>query len=224
MSGYEIQDLFPKVLRHPTVASKNFLITIGDRTVTGLIARDQLVGPWQVPVADHSISSSGFRGTSGEAMSIGERTPNAVLNAAATARLSVAESVTNILSSGVNNIADIKLSANWMGSPEKLDGDQDLYEAVEAIGMGLCPKWEIAIPVGKDSMSMQTSWEDQGNKTVKSPLSLIVTAFSESYNIQKTLTPQLITDEKTSLILIDLGNGKNRMGGSSFNLINNLFN
>ena len=160
LSGYEIQDLFPKVLRHPTVASKNFLITIGDRTVTGLIARDQLVGPWQVPVADHSISSSGFRGTSGEAMSIGERTPNALLNAAATARLSVAESVTNILSSGVSNIADIKLSANWMGAPDRLDGNQDLYEAVEAIGMGLCPEWRITIPVGKASLSMATDWEE----------------------------------------------------------------
>ena len=223
MSGYEIQDLFPKVLRHPTVASKNFLITIGDRTVTGLIARDQLVGPWQVPVADHSISSSGFRGTSGEAMSIGERTPNALLNAAATARLSVAESVTNILSSGVNNIADIKLSANWMGAPDRLDGNQDLYEAVEAIGMGLCPDWRITIPVGKDSLSMATDWEEGGSlESVISPLSLIISAFAPIEDISLAVTPQIIVKEKTELLFIDLAKGSKRLGGSIVAQINNI--
>ena len=223
LSGYEIQDLFPKVLRHPTVASKNFLITIGDRTVTGLIARDQLVGPWQVPVADHSISSSGFRGTSGEAMSIGERTPNALLNAAATARLSVAESVTNILSSGVNNIADIKLSANWMGAPDRLDGNQDLYEAVEAIGMGLCPEWRITIPVGKDSLSMATDWEEGGSlESVISPLSLIISAFAPIEDISLAVTPQIIVKEKTELLFIDLAKGSKRLGGSIVAQINNI--
>ena len=223
LSGYKIEDLFPKVLRHPTVASKNFLITIGDRTVTGLIARDQLVGPWQVPVADHSISSSGFTGTSGEAMSIGERTPNALLNAAATARLSVAESVTNILSSGIKNISDIKLSANWMGAPDRLDGNQDLYEAVEAIGMGLCPEWKITIPVGKDSLSMATDWKEGENlESVISPLSLIISAFAPLEDISLAVTPQIIVKEKTELLFIDLAKGSKRLGGSIVAQINNI--
>jgi phosphoribosylformylglycinamidine synthase len=223
LSGYKIEELFPKVLRHPTVASKNFLITIGDRTVTGLIARDQLVGPWQVPVADHSISSSGFTGTSGEAMSIGERTPNAVLNPAATSRLSVAESVTNILSSGIKQLSDIKLSANWMGAPDRLDGDQDLYEAVEAIGMELCPEWKITIPVGKDSLSMATDWnEGEEIQSVVSPLSLIISAFAPLEDISLGVTPQIIVKEKTELLFIDLAKGYKRLGGSIAAQINNI--
>ena len=223
LSSYKIEDLFPKVLRHPTVASKNFLITIGDRTVTGLISRDQLVGPWQVPVADHSITASGFTGKSGEAMSIGERTPNAVLDAAATARLSVAESVTNILSSGVKQISDIKLSANWMGAPDRLDGDQDLYEAVETIGMELCPEWRIAIPVGKDSLSMATDWEEGGVvESVVSPLSLIISAFAPLEDINLAVTPQLVTKGETELLFIDLAKGSKRLGGSIVSQVNKI--
>ena len=223
LSSHKIEELFPKVLRHPTVASKNFLITIGDRTVTGLIARDQLVGPWQVPVADHSISSSGFTGSSGEAMSIGERTPNAVLNAAATARLSVAESVTNILSSGIKKISDIKLSANWMGAPDRLDGNQDLYEAVEAIGMDLCPEWKITIPVGKDSLSMATDWKEEDSlQSVVSPLSLIISAFAPVEDISLAVTPQIIIKEKTELLFIDLAKGSKRLGGSIVAQISNV--
>ena len=210
----DLESLLFKVLRHPTVASKNFLITIGDRTVTGLISRDQLVGPWQVPVSDYAMTRSGFTGNSGEAMSIGERTPSAILNPAAAARISVAEAVTNILPSGVSSLSDIKLSANWMGSPDKLDGNQDLYEAVEAIGMGLCPKWKIAIPVGKDSLSMSTEWKDKGKeKSVISPLSLIVSAFTPIKDINLAITPQLI-EEESELILIDLSKGNRRLGSS----------
>ena len=217
-------ELLVNVLRYPSVSNKNFLITIGDRSVTGLITRDQMVGPWQIPVSNVGVTKSTFNSIIGETMAIGEKAPIAITNATASAKMAIGEALTNIAASAIKDISLIKLSANWMAASGSNDEDCELFEAVEAVGMKLCPNLGISIPVGKDSMSMQTSWEDQGNKTVKSPLSLIVTAFSESYNIQKTLTPQLITDEKTSLILIDLGNGKNRMGGSSFNLINNLFN
>ena len=219
----EIESLLFKVLRHPTVASKNFLITIGDRTVTGLVNRDQLVGPWQVPVSDYAMTRSGFTGNSGEAMSIGERTPSAILNPAAAARISVAEAVTNILPSGVSRLSDIKLSANWMGSPEKLDGNQDLYQAVEAIGMDLCPKWKIAIPVGKDSLSMSTEWKDEGKeKSVVSPLSLIVSAFTPIKDISFAVTPQLM-EEDSELILIDLSKGKRRLGSSIASQASSIF-
>ncbi len=217
-------ELLTDVLRYPSVSNKNFLITIGDRSVTGLIARDQMVGPWQIPVSNVGVTKSTFNSITGEAMAIGEKAPIAITNATASAKMAIGEAITNIAASAIKDISLIKLSANWMAASGSNDEDYELFKAVEAVGMELCPNLGISIPVGKDSMSMQTSWEDQGNKTVKSPLSLIVTAFSESYNIQKTLTPQLINDEKTSLILIDLGDGKNRMGGSSFNLINNLFN
>ena len=219
----DLEGLLFKVLRHPTVASKNFLITIGDRTVTGLINRDQLVGPWQVPVSDYAMTRSGFAGDSGEAMSIGERTPSAIFNPSASARISVAEAVTNILPSGVSKLSDIKLSANWMGSPERLDGNQDLYEAVEAIGMDLCPKWKIAIPVGKDSLSMSTEWQDKGKeKAVISPLSLIVSAFTPIRDINFAVTPQLI-EEESELILIDLSKGKRRLGSSIASQISSKF-
>ncbi len=214
LPNLDFEELLFKVLRHPTVASKNFLITIGDRTVTGLISRDQLVGPWQVPVSDYAMTRSSFSGSSGEAMSIGERTPAAVIDSAATARISVAEAVTNILSSGVSELSNIKLSANWMGSPDKFDGDQDLYDAVEAIGMGLCPEWKIAIPVGKDSLSMSTEWLDGGEaKSVTAPLSLIISAFTAIKDITLAVTPQLI-EEESELIFIDLSKGKSRLGAS----------
>ena len=214
----DINSLLKKVLRHPAVASKGFLITIGDRSITGLISRDQMVGPWQVPVADNSVTLSDFFSSSGEAMAIGEKTPCAIINSAAASRMAVAEAVTNIISSGIENLSDIKLSANWMGAPDKLKGDQDLFEAVEAVGLDLCPKWEICIPVGKDSLSMATSWQDEekNNHSVISPLSLIVSAFAPLKDISLALTPQIdLTSCKSSeLIFIDLAKGKQRMGGS----------
>ena len=217
LNNLEINSLVKRVLRHPSVASKNFLITIGDRSITGLVHRDQLVGPWQVPVADNAISLISFYGKEGEAMSIGERSPCAVLDSPASARMAVAESVTNILSSGIRRISDIKLSANWMGSPDHLRGNQDLYEAVFTVGMELCPAWKISIPVGKDSLSMATEWGDkkEGRHSVISPLSLVISAFSRIKNVDLSVTPQLITNEGPSeLLFIDLAKGKQRMGGS----------
>ena len=218
LKGLETQSLLKKVLRHPTVASKSFLITIGDRTVTGLISRDQMVGPWQVPVADNAVTLSSFFSTTGEAMSIGERTPCAVIDSVAASRMAVGEAVTNIISSGVENLSDLKLSANWMGAPDKLNGNQDLYQAVEAVSMDLCPKWGICIPVGKDSLSMATSWQDKSEKehSVTSPLSLIVSAFAPLRDASKALTPQidLKSHQSTELIFIDLAKGNKRMGGS----------
>ena len=211
------------VLHYPSVASKSFLITIGDRSVTGLIARDQMVGPWQIPVSNVGVTKSTFNSTIGEVMAIGEKAPIAITNASAAARMSICEAITNITASAIKDISLIKLSANWMAASGSNDEDNELFNAVKAVGMELCPDLGISIPVGKDSMSMQTTWDDGKIKTIKSPLSLIISAFSECYDIKKTLTPQLITNVDTSLILIDLGNGKNRMGGSSFNLVHNLF-
>ena len=215
------EDLLCEVLRHPTVASKGFLITIGDRSVTGLIARDQFVGPWQVPVSDYGLCKTSFAGKSGEAMAIGERTPLSLISSKSAAKISVAEVITNIIPSGIAKLSDIKLSANWMGSPGKLDGNKDLFEAVEAIGMDLCPKWNITIPVGKDSLSMSTEWTDGKNdKSVISPLSLIVSGFAAVEDISIATTPQLKADEDTSLIFIDLAKGKKRMGGSILAQVN----
>mgnify|MGYP006077193529 FL=1 len=210
-----------EVLRYPSVSSKNFLITIGDRSVTGLIAQDQMVGPWQVPVSNVGVTKSTFDSITGEAMAIGEKAPIAMIDAAASARMAVSEAITNIAASAIEDISLIKLSANWMAASGSNKQDGELFRAVKAIGMELCPDLGISIPVGKDSMSMQTTWEDDEVKTVTSPISVIITAFSESYNVNKTLTPQLIPDEDTSIILIDLGAGKNRMGGSAYNLIKN---
>ncbi len=208
------------VLRYPAVASKNFLITIGDRSVTGLIARDQMVGPWQVPVSNVAVTKSDFEGVSGESFSIGEKAPLALINPAASARMAVGESLMNILASTISSMSSIKLSANWMAASGSDENDFALFEAVKAVGMDLCPELNISIPVGKDSMSMQTQWNDGAEKKVTSPLSVVISAFSECYDVTKTLTPQISPSPNTSLILIDLGNGKNRMGGSSLNLIN----
>tara|TARA_Y100000590_G_scaffold204587_1_gene232036 strand:- start:4193 stop:8104 length:3912 start_codon:yes stop_codon:yes gene_type:complete len=214
----DVNSLLKKVLRNPTVAGKSFLITIADRSITGLVSRDQMVGPWQVPVADNSVTLSSFSSSPGEAMAIGERTPSSIIDSAAAARMAVAESVTNIMSSGLEKISDIKLSANWMGAPDKLNGDQDLYDAVEAIGMDLCPKWDICIPVGKDSLSMATSWQDEKkrNHSVTAPLSLIVSAFAPIKDTSIALTPQFNANPKkpSELIFVDLAKGKMRMGGS----------
>ena len=219
-----LDTLLFKVLRHPSVACKNFLITIGDRSVSGLVARDQMVGPWQVPVADNAITLSGYIGVSGEAMSIGEKSSLAISNAAASARMAIGESVTNILSSGIEDISDIKLSANWMGAPNHHTGNEELYAAVYSVGMELCPEWKITIPVGKDSLSMATKWQDKNKlKEVISPLSLVVTSFSKIKDVTSSITPQLISSlEETTLIFVDLGKGKNRMGGSIAAQVQNL--
>ena len=209
-----------RVLRLPSVGSKSFLITIGDRTITGLVTRDQMVGPWQVPVADVAVTRScyGFDTICGEAMAIGERTPIALLNSAASARMAVAESLTNLVAATVGDLSKIKLSANWMCAASKEGEGAALYEAVEAVGMELCPALGVGIPVGKDSMSMSMKWKDgQEQKEVSSPLSLIVTAFAPVEDVRTTWTPQLRTDidEDTSLIFFDLSNGKQRLGGSA---------
>ena len=213
----DLKEAVSRVLRLPGVADKTFLITIGDRSVTGLIARDQMVGPWQVPVADVAVTCAGFETNEGEAFAIGERAPIALIDAPASGRMAIGESITNIAASWISEISNLKLSANWMAPAGHEGEDAALFETVKAVGMELCPALGISIPVGKDSMSMKTVWEDEGNKkAVTSPISLVVTAFANTKDVRKTLTPQLRTDlGDTELILIDLGHGKNRMGGSA---------
>lgn len=215
-SALDLTDSVERVLRHPAVASKSFLITIGDRTITGLVARDQMVGPWQVPVADVAVTATSFDVYSGEAMAMGERTPLALLDAQASGRMAIGETLTNMAASRIEKLSDIKLSANWMSAAGHPGEDARLYDAVKAVGMELCPELGLTIPVGKDSMSMKTRWEDEGReKTVTSPMSLIVTGFAPVTDIRKTLTPQLRMDKgETDLVLIDLGRGQNRMGAS----------
>ncbi|WED21297.1 phosphoribosylformylglycinamidine synthase [Vibrio sp. JC009] len=216
-SGIELNEAVDRVLRLPTVAEKTFLITIGDRSVTGLVARDQMVGPWQVPVANCAVTAASYDTYHGEAMSMGERTPVALLDFAASARLAVGESLTNIAATDIGDIKHIKLSANWMSPAGHPGEDAGLYEAVKAVGEELCPALGLTIPVGKDSMSMKTKWEENGEqKEVTSPLSLIITAFARVEDVRRTVTPQLRTDKgDSSLILVDLGNGKNRMGATA---------
>ena len=209
-------DAAERLMRLPTIAEKTFLITIGDRTVTGMVAQDQMVGPWQIPVANSAVTTASFDSYAGEAMSMGERTPVALLDFAASARLAVAESITNIAANAIGEMKRVKLSANWMSAAGHPGEDAGLYEAVKAVGEELCAEIGLTIPVGKDSMSMKTKWEDEsGEKSVTSPLSLIITAFSRVTDVRKSVTPQLRTDKgDTSLILIDLGKGKNRLGAS----------
>jgi phosphoribosylformylglycinamidine synthase len=214
-STIDLKEATKRVLQVPTVGSKSFLITIGDRSITGLVAREQMVGRYQVPVADCAVTASGFYAYTGEAMAMGERTPLALINAAASGRMAVGEAITNIASAKIAQLGDIKLSANWMAAAGYGTEDQALFEAVKAIGMELCPALDIAIPVGKDSLSMRTVWkEGDENKAVTSPMSLIVTAFAPVTDIRQTLTPELTTDTNTVLMLIDLGQGQNRLGGS----------
>ncbi|EPP5842050.1 phosphoribosylformylglycinamidine synthase [Vibrio cholerae] len=215
--GIELNEAVERVLRLPAVAEKTFLITIGDRSVTGLVARDQMVGPWQVPVANCAVTAASFDSYHGEAMSMGERTPVALLDFGASARLAVGEAITNIAATDIGDLKRIKLSANWMSPAGHPGEDAGLYEAVKAVGEELCPALGITIPVGKDSMSMKTKWQENGEqKEVTSPLSLIITAFARVEDIRKTVTPQLRTDlGETSLILIDLGNGQNRLGATA---------
>ncbi|MBD3610706.1 MAG: phosphoribosylformylglycinamidine synthase, partial [Gammaproteobacteria bacterium] len=206
-----------RVLRLPTVADKTFLITIGDRSVTGMVARDQMVGPWQVPVADVAVTTSDLIGYTGEAMSMGERTPAALLHHAASARMAIGEAVTNLAASQITALEDTVLSANWMAPAGHPGEDAGLYEAVQTVGMELCPQLGMAIPVGKDSMSMKTVWQDgEEEKSVTAPLSLIISAFAPVTDVRKTLTPQLRTElGDTDLILIDLGKGRNRLGATA---------
>ena len=214
LSDVRLQDAVIQVLSHPTVASKRFLITIGDRTVGGLSHRDQMVGPWQVPVADCAVTLADFKGVAGEAMSLGERTPLAALHAPASGRMAVAEAITNILAAPIE-LAKLKLSANWMAACGEPGEDAALFDTVQAVGMELCPELGISIPVGKDSLSMKTRWQDQGQtKQVTSPVSLIVTAFASLNDVRGCLTPELHATDDTSLILMDLGQGQHRMGGS----------
>ena len=215
LTGVDLQKSCIDVLSHPTVASKRFLITIGDRTVGGLTHRDQMVGPWQVPVADCAVTLADYQGFAGEAMSMGERTPLAVVNAAASGRMAVAEAITNLLAAPIE-LPRVKLSANWMAACGEPGQDAALYETVKAVGMELCPALGVSIPVGKDSLSMRTVWKDgSDSKKVTSPVSLIVSAFATLADVRGTLTPQLNTAEAdTTLILIDLGKGQMRMGGS----------
>ncbi|WP_228894857.1 phosphoribosylformylglycinamidine synthase [Acidovorax sp. Leaf73] len=215
LTGVPLQKAVIDVLAHPTVASKRFLITIGDRTVGGLSHRDQMVGPWQVPVADCAVTLADYKGFAGEAMSMGERTPLAAINAPASGRMAVAEAITNLLAAPIE-LPRVKLSANWMAACGEPGEDAALYETVKAVGMELCPALGISIPVGKDSLSMRTQWsEGSEKKKVTSPVSLIVSAFASLSDVRGTLTPQLnATEADTTLVLIDLGKGQSRMGGS----------
>ena len=223
-SDFQISEIAHRVLSHPAVADKGFLITIGDRSVTGMVVREQMVGRWQVPVADCAVTTSTLDSVTGEAFAIGERTPLALLNSGAAARMAVAEAITNIAAAKINALSEIRLSANWMANPATKGEGAALYEAVKAVGMDFCPKLGIAIPVGKDSMSMSASWQSEGKKkTVTSPVSLIVSAFAPCEDVCKSLTPELQKAENTILILADLGQGKNRMGGSIANEVLNQF-
>lgn len=212
-----LSDAIERVLKLPAVASKSFLITIGDRSITGQVVRDQMVGPWQVPVADCAVTSTGFQGYTGEAMAMGERTPIALIDAPASGRMAIGETLTNMAGTPINAINDIKLSANWMCAAGHPGEDEKLYDTVRAVGMELCPELGITIPVGKDSMSMRTVWQDgDEQKSVTAPLSLVISGFAPVTDVRKVLTPQLRTDMgETDLILIDLGEGKNRLGLSA---------
>ena len=213
-SGVAVGDAIERLLHLPAIASKSFLITIGDRSITGMVVQDQMVGPWQVPVADCAVTLGAYDSTWGEVMAIGERTPLAVIDASASARMAVGEVITNMAGAAIDKLSDIKLSANWMAAAGQGQEDQKLFDAVHTIGMEFCPALGMTIPVGKDSMSMKTLWREGGEaKAVVSPLSLIVSGFASISDVRRTLTPQL-REGDTSLILIDLGKGKNRLGGS----------
>ncbi|OXY81803.1 phosphoribosylformylglycinamidine synthase [Oceanimonas doudoroffii] len=217
LAGINLKDAVERVMTLPTVADKGFLITIGDRSVTGLVARDQMVGPWQVPVADCAVTAAAYDTYAGEAMSMGERAPVALLDFAASARLAVAEAITNIAATEIGELNRIKLSANWMSAAGHPGEDAGLYDAVKAVGEELCPVLGLTIPVGKDSMSMKTRWQQDGDdRSVTAPLSLVISAFGRVTDVRSTVTPWLRTDlGETDLILVDLGNGKNRLGASA---------
>jgi len=213
----DLREAALRVLRLPAVADKTFLVTIGDRSVGGLTARDQMVGPWQVPVADVAVTTSGYRGDTGEAMAMGERTPLAVLDGPASGRMAVGEAITNIAAAAIPSLGHVRLSANWMAACGEAGEDAALFDTVRAVGEELCPSLGVAIPVGKDSLSMRTRWEtSEGERAVIAPLSLIVSAFAPVEDVRRTLTPQLRLDAgDTVLLLVDLGAGRNRLGGSA---------
>jgi phosphoribosylformylglycinamidine synthase len=214
-AGSTIEESLGRLLRLPAIADKSFLITIGDRSVGGMISRDPMVGPWQVSVADVGVTLNSYDGYGGEAMAMGERTPVAVLNAPASGRLAVGEAITNILAADVRSLTDIRLSANWMAACGEPGEDADLYATVRAVGMELCASLGITIPVGKDSLSMKTAWQDAaGDHAVIAPVSLIISAFAPVRDVRATLTPELDLSQPSRLLLIDLGAGKNRLGGS----------
>jgi phosphoribosylformylglycinamidine synthase len=213
--GIGLQESLERLLRLPTIADKSFLITIGDRTVGGLVCRDQMVGPWQVPVADVAVSLADYTGYRGEAMAMGERAPVALLDAPASGRLAVAEALTNIMAADVEKLTDVRLSANWMAACGAAGEDAALYATVRAVSLDVCAPLGITIPVGKDSLSMRTDWTAaDGPRSVLAPVSLIVSAFAPVIDARRTLTPQLDLREPSRLLLIDLGAGKNRLGGS----------
>jgi phosphoribosylformylglycinamidine synthase len=215
-TGLSLAEAIDEVLRFPAVADKSFLIHIGDRTVGGLVARDQLVGPWQVPVSDVAVTSAGYRGATGEAMAMGERTPVASYDGPASARLAIGEAVLNLLAADVARLSDIRLSANWMAAAGFADDDAVLYDMVRTVGEELCPALGIAVPVGKDSMSMRTTWDaGDGQRSVAAPVSLIVSAFAPVADVAATLTPWADRDGPDSvLLLVDLSGGRMRLGGS----------
>jgi len=217
-----LDEAISRVLQAPAVADKSFLITIGDRTVTGLVARDQMVGPWQVPVADCAVTASSYTTFTGEAMSMGERPPIALIDPAASAKMAVAEAVLNILASDVKDLSDIRLSCNWMAAAQNAEEEAALYAAVKAVGKELCPTWNITVPVGKDSMSMRSVWQDdKGQYEVVSPMTLVASAFAPVQDIRKTLTPLLETGTDTLLLLVDLAAQQYRLGGSIFAQVTN---
>ena len=221
--GMTLEEAANRVLKLPAVADKTFLITIGDRTVTGLVARDQMIGPWQVPVADCAVTASGYQSRAGEAMAMGERTPLALIDAPASGRMAVGEAITNIAAARIASLGNVALSANWMAACGYGSEDAKLFDTVQAVAQELCPALGIAIPVGKDSLSMRTVWQADGQtKEITAPLSLIISAFAPTVDIRKTLTPQLRTDKgETDLVLVDLGKGQHRLGGSALAQVHN---
>jgi len=221
LTGISLEEAARRVLLLPTVGDKSFLITIGDRSVGAMSVRDQMVGPWQVPVADCAVTAMSYEGYLGEAMAMGERTPLAVIDAPASGRMAVGETITNMAAAAIRDISDIKLSANWMAACGQPGQDAALFDTVKAVGMELCPALGISIPVGKDSLSMRTTWRDgEENKAVTSPVSLIVSGFAPVHDVRKSLTPQIRMDlGETAMILIDLGRGKNRMGASALSQV-----
>lgn len=222
-SSLSLSEAIERVLQFPAVGSKKFLITIGDRNVGGLTARDQMIGKWQVPVSDVAVTAGSFKGKTGQAMSMGERTPLGLTNPAASARMSVGEAITNILAADIKKLSNIKLSANWMAAAGYEQEDEKLYTAVQSLGEEFCVQLGIAIPVGKDSLSMRTKWQDNDkDKSVVSPLSLIISSFSPVEDVAKTLTPELVTDIDTRLLCIDLSLGKQRLGGSALCQVQNI--
>lgn len=218
----DIFDAAFRLLRLPTIADKSFLITICDRTIGGLVNRDQMVGPWQVPVADCAVTAASFEGFFGEAMSMGERPPLALIDARASARMAVGEAITNIAAANIGTLSDVRLSANWMAACNYKNEEFYLYEAVKTLGMEFCPALNLAIPVGKDSLSMQTMWMDDQTgeeKCMAAPLSVVITAFAPVMDIRRTLTPELKCDTETQLVYIDLSNGNQRLGGSALSYV-----